>query len=487
MLEFDTVGPVVPCKVASDLNFTNASSLCSLLDNRSVSSRELMSAAYEQIEQINPLVNAICTLIPRREALDLADACDQARARGEKVGPLAGLPIAIKDLAQTKGLRTTMGSRAFENHVPDQDSIHVERIRSAGGLIIGKTNTPEFGAGSHTFNEIFGVTRNPYNVDKTAGGSSGGAAAALAAGMIPLADGSDMGGSLRNPAAFCNVVGFRPSIGMVPSWPTPMIWQSRLGVEGPMARNVADCALLYSVMAGPDRRDPLSWLQAEPAPKNLDRNFGTTRIAWSADLKTLPVEPAITHVCAAAVKRFEDLGCYLDAACPDLTGAMDVFRVLRASFYAQTGGDLLRDHGSKLKQTLADNIRRGQSLTARDLTAADVQRTAIHQRVCEFFELFDFLVVPTTQVTPFDVSIEWPREINGQAMTDYIDWMSICCMITTTGLPAASVPCGFTNTGLPVGLQIIGAPGKDWSVLQLAHAFEKTADLNLIKPPIVCD
>lgn len=487
MLEFDTVGPVVPCKVASDLNFTDASTLCNLLQDRSISSRELMSAAYEQIEQINPLVNAICTLIPRREALAQADAYDQERAKGGTVGPLAGMPIAIKDLAMTKGLRTTMGSRAFANHIPDQDSIHVERIKAAGGLVIGKTNTPEFGAGSHTFNDLFGVTRNPYNVDKTAGGSSGGAAAALAAGMIPLADGSDMGGSLRNPAAFCNVVGLRPSVGMVPSWPTPMIWQSRLGVEGPMARNVKDCALLFSIMAGPDRHDPLSWLQGEPEPAMLDRDFGSTRIAWSTDLGTLPVEPAISHVCAAAVNRFEDLGCYVDAACPDLSGAMHVFRVLRASYFAQTGGSLLDGHQSELKATLIENIRTGLSLSAADLTAADVERTKIYHRVSRFFEVFDFLVVPTTQVTPFDVSIEWPTEINGQAMTDYIDWMSICCMITTTGLPTASVPCGFTNTGLPVGLQIIGPPGKDWSVLQLAYAFEKTAQLHTVKPPIVCD
>lgn len=487
MLDFDILGPVVPCKVASDLNFTEAHTLQTMLDTRSISARELMSATYDQLEQLNPLVNAVCTLLPREQALEMADASDRARAKGVNDGPLSGIPIAIKDLALTKGIRTTMGSKAFANHIPDQDAVHVERVKAAGALVIGKTNTPEFGAGSHTFNDVFGVTRNPYNVDKTAGGSSGGAAAALAAGMVPLADGSDMGGSLRNPAAFCNVVGFRPSIGMVPSWPTPMIWQSRLGVEGPMARTVRDCALLFSVMSGPDHRDPLSWLQAEVEPASLDRNFRAARIAWSADLNGLQVVPAIRDICGKAVRLFEDLGCHVDAACPDFSDAMQVFRVLRASYFAESVGPLLDEHETQLKATVRANARFGMTLTAGDLTSADVKRTALYYRMCKFFELFDFLLVPTTQVTPFDVSVEWPTQINGQEMTDYIDWMSICCMISVTGLPVASVPCGFTNTGLPVGLQIIGPPGKDWSVLQLAHAFEKTSGYTGVRPPIVCD
>ena len=350
----------------------------------------------------------------------------------------------------------------------------VQRLVDAGAIIIGKTNTPEFGAGSHTFNEVFGTTRNPYNLNKCAGGSSGGAAAALASRMFALADGSDMGGSLRNPAAFCNVVGFRPSIGCVPHWPNPMAWQSRLGVEGPMARSVEDAALLLSVMAGADARDPLSYPQD---PKGfaceLSFDFSGARIAWTPDLGMLPVERAVSSTCEVSLAHFETLGLSVDTAYPDLGGAMDVFRVLRAAYYAQSLGPLLETHPDLIKQTLAQNIAAGFDLSAQQLTQADVTRTTLFERVLTFFESYDFLVLPATQVQPFDCDIEWITEIEGEKLDDYLDWMSICCVITVLGLPAVSVPCGFTDQGLPVGLQIVGPPRCDLAVLRLAHMFEQ--------------
>ncbi|MBU3068564.1 hypothetical protein KOI40_01970 [Aestuariicella sp. G3-2] len=452
----------------------SATELQRLLANGDISAVEVMTSFLDRIETVNPKVNAICTLLEREEALALAREADAQRARGEPLGPLHGIPIACKDLARTKGMRTTMGSLACKDMIPDTDSLFVERLRAAGALIIGKTNTPEFGAGSHTFNDVFGTTKNPYNLAKTAGGSSGGAAAALAARMLPIADGSDMGGSLRNPAAFCNVVGFRPSMGRVPMWPSALTWQSRLGLEGPMARDVDDLGLLLSVMAGPDPRDPRS-IQQSPAPfasiKALD---GTgKRIGWSPDLGMLPVAQEIRDVCASALTAFAEMGCTVEQQHPDMTGAMEVFRTLRASYYAVGCGPLLGQHRHEMKTTLIENTEIGLKLTAPDLLSADQKRSAVYQRMVEFFEEFDYLVLPTTQVAPFDHEQEWVREIDGVAMDDYLDWMSICCVITICDLPAISMPCGFTQDGLPVGLQIVGKPWADMEVLQLAKAFEQ--------------
>lgn len=457
----------------SHLYEMNATDLVALMKRADISAREVMTSFLDRIEAINPAVNAICTLVPREEALAMADRADQQRQNDDALGALHGLPIACKDLAQTKGLLTTLGSLVFKDNVPDTDCLFVERLKRAGALVIGKTNTPEFGAGSHTFNAVFGATRNPYNLNKTAGGSSGGAAAALASRMLPLADGSDMGGSLRNPAAFCNVVGFRPSMGRVPMWPASMAWQSRLGIEGPMARTVEDLGLLLSVMAGPDSRDPRSIVQPASQFADIeDVDFNGTRIAWTPDLGVLAVEKCIRDVCSNALTAFSEIGCQIDTCHPDMSDAMEVFRVLRASYYAVSGGALLDQHRDDMKTALVENIELGLALTASDLLWADHRRTALYQRMLGFFEGYDFLVLPTTQVAPFDLQLEWPDRVDDVVMTDYLEWMSICCMITVCDLPAISIPCGFTEAGLPVGLQIVGKPWADLQVLQLAKAFE---------------
>lgn len=466
--------------------FAGAGLLAAQIANKELSSKEVMSFFLKQINIYNPQINAICTQIPEEEAFRLAEQADEATLKGVNLGPLHGLPIAVKDLSLTKDIRTTFGSLAFEDHIPDQDSLLVQRLKAAGAIIIGKTNTPEFGTGSNTFNKIFGVTRNPYNLEKTVGGSSGGAAAALATGMLPIADGSDMGGSLRNPAAFCNVVGFRPSYGRVPCWPNKTAWHNRLGVEGPMARNVKDCALLLSVLAGPDPRDPLSIHETGAQFRGaLDSDLAGIRMGWSADLGILPVEKAVVQTCQTALKGFEEAGCKIDHAYPDLVGAMDVFKILRASHYAALSKTIPRGKYALLKDTVRGNMELGLGLSVDDLNEAEIRRTVLAVKFLDFFEKYDFLVLPATQVQPFDHTTEWVDKIDGVTLTNYLDWMSICCIITLFGLPAISVPGGFTDKGLPVGLQIVGRPRADLDVLKIAYAFETITQYYLKRPPVI--
>jgi amidase len=470
---------------SQELVFKPASWLAAELGAGRVSARQLMQATLAHIDAWNPSVNAICTRLDEADALAMADAADRRRARGDELGPLHGLPMAVKDLSATRGMRTTMGSAIFADHVPEEDSLLVQRLRAAGALIIGKTNTPEFGTGSHTFNTLFGTTHNPWNLAKSAGGSSGGAAAALASGMLCLADGSDMGGSLRNPAAFCNVVGLRPSMGRVPAWPNAMAWQSRLGVEGPMARSVEDCAFLLSVLAGPDERDPLSIQESAEQFRQLPlRDFGGGRIAWTADLGMLPVEREVVEVCSRSLPLWQACGFEVTTDVPNLDGAMDVFRVLRASYYAQFGAELLRQHRGLMKQTVIENIEAGLQLSGLDITRAEAARTQLYLRMLEFFKHHDFLVLPSTQVLPFDAEQEWVTRIEGVTLDSYLDWMAICCIISLFGLPALSVPCGFSAGGLPVGLQIVGPPRGDLAVLQAGLALERAMGTGVLKPPL---
>ena len=467
------------------MEYTPARELAAQLRAGTLSCTELMSATLARIDAVNPGLNAICTRVDDDTAMTMAQAMDEKLRSGQATGPLAGLPIAVKDLSATAGIRTTMGSRIFADHVPQEDSLMVQRLKAAGALVIGKTNTPEFGTGSHTYNDVFGITRNPWNQDKTAGGSSGGAAVALAAGMMALADGSDMGGSLRNPAAFCGVVGFRPSLGRVPHWPNTMAWQSRLGVEGPMARDVADCALLLSVQAGPDERDPMSIQESgEQFSDGLAFDFSGARIGWTPDLGELPVAAEVASVCAATLPHWRDCGFEVTDTCPDLGGAMDVFKTLRASYYSQFGAGLLAQHRPLMKDTVIENIEAGMALSGSDITAADALRTQLYLRMLAFFEDHEFLVLPSTQVAPFDVATEWVTEIEGQQLDSYLDWMSICCIISVFGLPAISLPCGFTAAGLPVGLQIVGRPRADLAVLRAAYALEQTMGIGVQHPPI---
>jgi amidase len=406
-------------------------------------------------------------------------------SKGEDPGPLAGVPVGIKDLHHAKGIRTTMGSHAYKDFVPDEDDVAVERLKRAGAVVLGKTNVPEFAAGSHTFNALFGVTHNPYRHGLSAGGSSGGAAAALAAGFVPVAEGSDFGGSLRNPAGFCNVVGLRPTPGRVPTWPAAMGW-SQLSVDGPMGRTVADVALVLSAIAGPDRRVPISLDDpgapfAAPLPERLDG----LRVAWAPDLGgRVPVDPAITAVLSRSVAVFEELGATVEPDCPDLSGADDVFGTLRAWLFDATFSDLAQKHPDGLKESIRWNAALGAELTGTDVARAEMAHTALYERVVGFFDRYDVLLAPTTQVLPFPVEQEYPTEIDGEPLTDYLAWMRSCTLITPTGCPALSVPGGFTPDGLPVGLQVVAPPRADRRLLEVGHAFEQTTPFGERRPPL---
>ena len=468
----------------TDICRLTARELATRIRARQLSAVDVLSAHLQQIERVNPRVNAIITLVPEL-AMKAARHADEAMMRGAAVGPLHGLPIAHKDLQLTKDVRTTFGSPIFKDFVPAQDSLVVERLRQAGAIALGKTNTPEFGAGSQTFNAVFGPTLNPYALTKTCGGSSGGAAVALACGMIPIADGSDMGGSLRNPAAFCNVVGLRPSPGRVPTWPAASGW-STLGVEGPMGRTVADTALLLSAMAGPDRRSPLSLHEAGGAfSAPLDRAFNGVRVAWWKDLGGLPVDRAVRDVVNGQRRIFESLGCRVDDAEPDLRGADDIFKTLRALAFAVGIGDVVSRHRALVKDTILWEIDRAQRLTAADVVRAETERTELYHRMRVFMAQYDFFVLPVTQVPPFDVTQPYVTEIDGEQMETYIDWMKSCYFISVTAHPAISVPAGFTFEGLPVGIQIVGRYQDDFGVLQMAHAFEQAAQVTPRWPHLI--
>lgn len=453
----------------------SATQMAAMLAGGEISARELLAAHLERIEQVNPALNAIVTFTPELAA-ERAVAADEAQARGESLGLLHGLPVAHKDLALTAGVRTTMGSPLFADFVPDIDALVVERQRKAGAVMVGKTNTPEFGAGSHTFNPVFGITRNPYDIGKTCGGSSGGAAVALAARMLPLCDGSDLGGSLRNPAAFCNIVGFRPSPGRVPSTTAMDAWFP-LAVEGPMARTVADVAFFLQALAGPDDRSPVSNQESPDVfAGSLERDLRGVRVAWSPDAGGLPIDPAVRAATANVPDVLADLGCEVVEAWPDLTDAPQIFQARRAWVMAVGFGQLLEQHRDQFKETLAWNIDKGLNMTMSEYTDACRRHSQLFAAVDSFMSPdqggFEFLACPTTQVPPFDVEVEYPTEIDGVEFETYIDWMRSCSDITVTTHPAISVPAGFTAGGLPVGLQLVGRHRADRAVLELAHAWE---------------
>jgi amidase len=459
-------------QIMSDICELSAIEMARLIRTKALSSREVVAAHLTHIDRVNPRVNAIVTLVADR-AMDRASAADEALARGEDVGPLHGLPIAHKDLQPTKGIRTTFGSPIYRDYVPADDSLLVERLRIAGAITVGKTNTPEFGAGSQTFNPVFGSTLNPYDLTKTCGGSSGGAAVALACGMLPIADGSDMGGSLRNPASFCNVVGLRPSAGRVPVWPAATAW-STLSVDGPMARSVADVALLLGAIAGPDRRSPIALRDpgaAFSAP--LGRDFKGVRVAWWRNLGGLPVDPRVRHAVNTERRVFESLGCNVEDAEPDFADFDEVFKTLRAMAFLTGVADRVGPHRDQVKETILWEIDRAERLTPGEIARAETKRTELYHRMRQFMDGYEFFVLPVTQVPPFDVTQPYVTEIDGVAMETYIDWMKSCYFISIVGNPAISVPCAFTPEGLPVGLQIVARHQDDWGLLQMAHAFEQ--------------
>ncbi len=468
-----------------DLVFQSAKKLARLIRTRKVSAVEVMKAHIAQIERVNPKVNAIVTFLPEA-ALKEAKKVDAKLAKGGEVGPLAGLPIAYKDMIATKGIRTTFGSPIYKDNVPDADHLLVERLKAAGAITIGKTNTPEFAAGSQTFNKVFGATPNPYDLTKTCGGSSGGAAVAVACGMLPFADGSDLGASLRNPGNFCNVVGFRPTPGRTTYYPTSDAWAT-LSVIGPIARSVEDTAFFFSAMAGPDLRSPISIVEPGTVfAKPLKRNFKKVRIAWSKTLGGLPVDHRITAVLEKQRKVFESLGCIVEEAEPDLSGSDEAFHVLRAVGFVQKYGPLLEKQRSQLKDTVVWNIEEGMKLDGPRIARAQALRSDVYRRMREFMDRYEFLLLPVNQVVPFPITQAYVDEINGVKLANYIDWMKTCYYITVTSHPAISVPAGFTedSPALPVGLQIVGRFRDDFGVLQLAHAFEERTQVALQRPAV---
>ena len=469
---------------SEEIVFMRAVDILQAIREKKVSACEVLRAHLKQIRRLNDKVNALVTLVSEEELMAQASAADEALAKDKWLGPLHGLPIGVKDLHETKGIRTTYGSPVYKEHVPDFDCRVVQREKDAGGIVIGKTNVPEFGLGSQTFNAVFGATRNPYDLTKTCGGSTGGGAVALACGMVPLADGSDMGGSLRNPPNFCNVVGLRTSPGRVPIVPARLGWFT-LSVAGPVARNVTDCAFFLSVLAGYDHHSPISIDQpgaqfAQP----LARDFKGVRVAMFKDLG-LPWDPEVKRAVQAQRRVFESLGCIVDDAEPDFTDANECFLAWRHWSTELAYGDLLATHADQLNEYVRWHIEEGRRLTGPYLSRVDKKRTGLYQRLCGFKEEYDFFILPVNQVIPFDVNTHYPTEIAGVKMENYLAWMKSAYFISVTGNPALSVPCGFSKGGLPIGLQIVGRHHDDWGVLQLGYAYEQATGIGRRRPSIV--
>jgi amidase len=479
---------LAPVQVSSIVRL-DACELSQSIHARAISCREVMAAYLDHIERINPRVNALVSLRDAELLLREADARDDSLARGVSYGWMHGFPHAVKDLVATQGIRTTHGSPLFADVVPEQDALLVQRLRQAGAIIIGKTNVPEFGLGSHTFNPVFGITRNAYAPDRTAGGSSGGAAVALAVRMVPVADGSDTGGSLRNPASYNNVFGFRPSLGRVPRALQTEVFFQPLGTEGPMARTVGDLAQLLSIMAGYDARAPLS-LDEDPAVfrQPLQRDFSGARLGWLGDWGGyLPMEPGVLECCQAAGAAFESIGCTVEDVVPqfDPAALWQAWLVLRQWFTLPSLGPLYVDPSrrAKMKPEAQWEVENGLRLGAETVMRASEVRSAWYAEVLRLFQRYDALLLPSAQVFPFDATITWPRDVGGRQMDTYHRWMEVVISATMAGLPAISVPAGFSWAGLPMGLQVIGPPRGDMAVLQLAYAHEQASGWVQRRPP----
>jgi amidase len=468
----------------NSLCFTSGRELAAMIRTKKISARELMAAHLEQIARVNPKINAIVAKLDDANCLALADEADRKLARGEKTGPLHGMPWAFKDLANAVGFPATQGSPIYKNFMPTEDDTLVARLRAAGVIPIGKTNVPELGMGSHSYNKVYGTTLNPWDLSKSAGGSSGGAGAALAAGCLPLADGTDLGGSLRNPANFNNVTAIRPTVGLVPVTPSnlPLLG---FNVKGPLARSVDDVAFLLSVMAGADAHDP-SCYPSDPSQfaKPLGRSVKGVRVAWCPDLGGLPLDKRVRAVLDAQRKTLVDLGCIVEDVCPDLTDAADVFLTLRKWRSWISYAPLLAAHRDQLKPEAIWEIEEGAKVYSADVAHAMVRHTALMDRVRKFQEKYEFILCAVNQVPAFDAKLDWPHEIDGTVMENYVAWMKSTYMITATFRPSMSVPAGFTSDGLPVGIQIVGRYREDFSLLQFAHAFEQATNFGMRRPPI---
>jgi amidase len=468
-----------------ELCFKQAAELVGLVRRRKVSPLEITRAVLTRIEKVNPPLTAYCTVAAEQALAAARRATAAVGKRGATLGPLHGVPVSIKDLTPTKGIRTTWGSKIFEHHVPDADGLVVERLKAAGAIVIGKTNTPEFGAGANTFNAVFGPSRNPWNPKLTCGGSTGGGAIALATGLGPLAQGSDLGGSLRVPAAFCGVVGFRTSPGCVPVWPNANAWDS-YSVQGPMARTVSDAALMLSVIAGPDPRVPISYpvdpralLTAVKRP-----SVRGLRIAWGGDLGITPLDHEVRRVTEATVAVFRRLGARVETGHPDFGDAAEIVRTSRGLAMVTRQEANLAKWRSVMQENLVKNTEQGLALTASEIARGDRLRTDLFHRVRQFMERYDLILTPTAPVPPFPLEMRsGPEEINGVRMTNYIQWALLTYAFTVINAPAISVPAGFTRDGLPVGLQIAGHWRDEVTVLRAAAAFEAAAPWAHVRPP----
>ena len=473
-----------------DITDLPAHALAAAIQARQLSCRELMQATLARIAQVNPRHNAIVSLRDGDALLLEADQRDAQLAAGTGVmGWMHGLPQAIKDLSATAGLRTTLGSPLLRDAVPLHDGLMVQRMKAAGCIVIGKTNTPEFGLGSHTFNEVFGVTRNAYDPSKSAGGSSGGAAVALATRMLAVADGSDFMGSLRNPAAWNNVFGLRPSQGRVPSWPTADVWVSQLGTEGPMARNVRDLALLLEVQAGHDARAPLSLADHGGFAAQLDAaDPKGLRVGWLGDLSGhLPMQAGVLDACQQGLRWLGDLGCQVDALQPGFApeAVWQAWLVWRRWLVAARIAPFLKDPANRalIKPEALWEHDQAAGLSGADVLAASAQRSSFLQQMLALFEHCDVLALPAAQVWPFDADQRWPSQVAGREMDTYHRWMEVVIYATFAGLPCISVPVGFSAGGLPMGMQLIGKPRGELALLQLAHAYEQAAQAVLSVRP----
>ena len=454
--------------MSDELIRADATAIVARLKSGEVTPHDLLDALETRIAAVDGAVNAL----PER-------CFARARAHADRLmklpiaerGALAGMPVPIKDLVDVAGVRSTQGSPIFKDKVPEKSDILVEHLEAEGGIVYAMSNTPEFGAGANTFNEVYGATCNPWNTSRSAAGSSGGAAVALATGMAWVAHGSDMGGSLRNPASFCGIVGMRPSVGRVARTPDGAI-DMNLSQQGPMARNVEDVALLLDAMSGEDARDPLSLARVDSFLAAARSNWRPKRVAWSADLGITYVDPEVAAITRRAAERFAELGAIVEEAHPDFTGLHDVFQTLRAYDFFMRKAKLLRAHRDLLKPEVIWNVEKGGRITIEELERAENVRVALVRRYLAFFERYDLLLTPATVVAPYPIENRYVAEVNGHKFANYVEWLAIAYAITVSCGTALSLPCGFTRENLPVGLQIAGPPRGEARVLAGAKALE---------------
>ncbi len=451
------------------------------LKTKQVKPEELINAAIDRIRETDSSINALPTLAEER-ARQHAALLERTSSDNSKRGYLHGLPIAVKDLKDVLGVRTTKGSRAFENNIPERSDFMVENLEDKGAIVLAKSNTPEFGAGATTFNDVFGRTHNPWNIAMTCGGSSGGTAAALAAGQIWLGTGSDLGGSLRIPASFCSVVGIRPSPGRIAAGPKDNPFAT-LSVDGPMARNVGDLALALDAMAGVNSSDPLSLPAPEiPYANSVKSPILPRKVGYSPDLGISTVHSEVRRIAETSIAHFEQIGSHVQEAAMDLSGAKDVFHVLRAHQYLGSLGELVKESGDLIKPEVIWNVDQGRDQTVERVASAERARADIFYKTASFFDEYDLLVTPTVIVPPFSVELRYVTDVEGVHFDDYISWLVMCSSLSLTACPIISIPCGFTEEGLPVGVQIMAPRGREDLLLGAASLFEQSTGLGDIVP-----